>query len=140
MKYIRSRIPSKVLDRFLRNQFLRFFIVGGFCASLNLIILYVLTDLCKFHYLVSILIQNIVVNSIGFYLNRVFTFKQKEDDLLQGLIKYHIVMISSLVIVSFLMYLFVDIFRIWYMTAFVVVTVIMIAYNFISHKKWTFNK
>lgn len=140
MKYIRSHIRSKILDSSLRNQFLRFFIVGGFCASLNIIILYVLTDLCKFHYLVSILIQNIVVNSIGFYLNRAFTFKKKEDDLLQGLIKYHIVMISSLVIVSFLMYLFVDIFHIWYMTAFIVITIIMIAYNFISHKKWTFNK
>lgn len=140
MKHIHSRIKSKVLDRSLRNQFLRFFTVGGFCAFLNLIILYILTDLCKFHYLVSILIQNIFVNSIGFYLNRSFTFKKAKDNFLQGLIKYHIVMVSSLIIVSFLMYLFVDIFHIWYMTAFIIVTVIMIAYNFISHKKWTFNK
>ncbi|MBD2178016.1 GtrA family protein [Pseudanabaena sp. FACHB-1998] len=140
MKNIRLRIKSKILDRSLRNQFLRFFLVGGFCASLNLIILYTLTDLCRFHYLVSILIQNIVVNSIGFYLNRAFTFKNQKDNFLQGLIKYHMVMVSSLLIVSILMYLLVDIFHVWYMTAFIFVTIIMIAYNFISHKKWTFNK
>lgn len=135
MKYIRFKISTKILN----NQFLRFFFVGGFCASLNLLILYVMTGLLNFHYLLSVLVQTIVVNTIGFFLNRCFTFKKNQDKLWKGLLKYHTVMISSFLIVSALMYLLVDIIHVWYLSAFMIVTIIMIAFNFVSHKKWTFN-
>jgi putative flippase GtrA len=127
-----AQIPAK--------QFIKFFVVGGFCASLNILIIYILTGIFQLHYLVSIAVQTILVNSIGFYLNKRFTFKQNKNNLWKGLLKYHTVMLSSLIIVSILMYLLVDIFKIWYLFAFVVVTIIMTIVNFFSHKKWTFKK
>lgn len=136
MKYIRSKIPAKLLA----NQFLRFFLVGGFCASLNILGLYILTSILHVHYLISILTQTVLVNAVGFYLNKRFTFKNSKDGFWKGLIKYNSVMISSFLIVSILMYFLVDILHVWYLSAFIFVTIIMIIFNFVSHKKWTFSK
>jgi putative flippase GtrA len=136
MKYLRARIPNSLLI----NQFLRFFFIGGFCASLNILILYILTGILNLHYSFSILIQTLVVNSIGFYLNKKFTFKKNKDSFWREFLKYHTVMFSSFLLVLLLMFLFVDIFHVWYLFSFFIVSVIMISYNFISHKKWTFKK
>ena len=134
MRHLRSKIPARIQS----SQFLRFFFVGGFCASLNILILYIFTGLLNFHYLFPLIIQAIVVNTIGFLLNRKFTFQKSEKRFWKELIKYHYVMLSSFLLVSSLMYLFVDIFQIWYMFSFIIVTIIMLVFNFISHKKWTF--
>ena len=134
MRYLRSKVPQKIQS----SQFLRFFFVGGFCASLNLLILYIFTGLVGFHYLISLAIQTVVVNTIGFLLNRKFTFKKSGRRFWKELAKYHYVMLSSFLVVSSLMYLFVDIFQIWYMLSFIIVTIVMLIFNFISHKKWTF--
>lgn len=131
---------NRVLAQIPAKQFIKFFVVGGFCAALNILIIYILTGIFQLHYLVSIAVQTILVNSIGFYLNKRFTFKQNKTNLWKGLLKYHTVMLSSLIIVSILMYLLVDIFKIWYLFAFVIVTIIMTIVNFLSHKKWTFKK
>lgn len=134
MRYLRFKIPAKIQS----SQFFRFFFVGGFCASLNIVILYVFTGLLNLHYLISIVIQTIIVNTIGFLLNRRFTFKKSNKKFWKELAKYHYVMLLSFLMVSILMYLFVDVLQIWYLLAFVIVTIIMIVFNFISHKKWTF--
>jgi putative flippase GtrA len=136
MKYSRSKILTKPLT----NQFLRFLFVGGFCASLNILILYILTGILHFHYLVSVLVQTVAVNTIGFYLNKRFTFKKRKDGFWKGLIKYNSVMISSFLIVSILMYFLVDVLHIWYLSSFVIVTISTIIFNFVFHKKWTFNE
>ncbi|WP_055074571.1 GtrA family protein [Pseudanabaena sp. 'Roaring Creek'] len=136
MKYLKSKASYVSLE----NQFLRFFMVGGFCAFLNIVILYILTGILNFHYLLSVLIQTVVVNYIGFYLNRRFTFKKTKGNFWEGLVKYYTVMISSFLMVSSLMYLLVDIFRVWYLYAFILITIMMMIFNFLSHQKWTFKK
>ncbi|TYQ30716.1 GtrA family protein [Pseudanabaena sp. UWO310] len=136
MKYLKSKASYVSLE----NQFLRFFMVGGFCAFLNIVILYILTGILNFHYLLSVLIQTVVVNYIGFYLNRRFTFKRTKGEFWEGLAKYYAVMISSFLMVSSLMYLLVDIFHVWYLYAFVLITIMMMIFNFLSHQKWTFKK
>lgn len=132
------RFSTKVLPKIKENQFLRFCLVGGFCAFQNILIIYFFTSFLKLHYIISIFIQMLFVNSIGFYLNSRYTFKTKNNNFWQELLKYHTVMISSVLTVSVLMYFLVDILHIWYLYAFIILTIATTLYNFIAHKKWTF--
>jgi putative flippase GtrA len=120
------------------SQFIKFVLVGSFCALQNIVLLYFFKDILGLHYQLSIIILGITVNSIGFYLNRRYTFAKKNNRFWRDLIKYHTVMIASYFTVSLLMYVFVDLLHIWYLWAFIIVTIIMTVYNFFLHKKWTF--
>lgn len=133
-------IDLKFSDFFRRNEFIKFCIVGAFCALQNILIIYLLTSILNFHYIFSILIQMLYVNTLGFYLNRHYTFSIKSGYFWQELVKYHTVMISSLFTVSVLMYLLVEVVKIWYLYAYIILTIGMTIYNFITHKKWTFKQ
>ncbi len=125
-----------------KSVFLEFLLVGLFCTLQNVFWLYLLTTILKFHYLVSTIILMITVNSLGFCLNKRYTFKTYKTRTIKSvfkeLIKYHTVMLSSSLIVLGLMYVFVDIFRIWYIMSNLVISIGMSVYNFLIHKRWTF--
>lgn len=125
-----------------KSGFLKFLLVGLFCTLQNVFWLYLLTTILKFHYLVSTIILMITVNSLGFCLNKRYTFKTYKTRTIKSvfkeLIKYHTVMLSSSLIVLGLMYVFVDIFRIWYIMSNLVISIGMSVYNFLIHKRWTF--
>jgi putative flippase GtrA len=134
------KINLRLNDFIRHNEFIKFCIVGSFCALQNILILYCLTSILNFHYIFSIFIQMLYVNTLGFYLNRRYTFSIQSSQFWQEIIKYHIVMISSFLVVSILMYLLVEVMHVWYLYAFIFVTIGMTIYNFLAHKRWTFKK
>jgi len=127
-----------------KSGFFKFLLVGLFCTIQNVFWLYLLTTILKFHYLISTIILMITVNSLGFYLNKRYTFKTDKTRTIKSvfkeLIKYHTVMLSSSLIILGLMYVFVDIFRIWYILSNLVISIGMSIYNFLIHTRWTFNR
>jgi putative flippase GtrA len=133
-----NKASLKVQNLLKNNQFLKFCLVGAFCAFQNILILYILTPLLNLHYIFSIFVQILYVNTLGFYLNRRYTFTLQTNRFWQELFKYHTVMISSFFIVSVLMYILVDFMHIWYLYAFISLTIGMTLYSFFAHKKWTF--
>ena len=124
-----------------QNQFFRFLLIGGFCTLQNIFWLYLLTTILGLHYIISTIILMFTVNSLGFYLNNRFTFKQYGQtwrSFLRKLLKYHTVMLSSFLTILLLMYILVDILQIWYLWANILITIGTTLYNFTIHKKWTF--
>jgi putative flippase GtrA len=139
MKVIKS--IERKLRRVSKNQFFRFILVGSICTLQNLVLLYFLTSILKWHYLLSTSFLGVTVNSFGYYLNKRFTFKSNKFGvrlLLYEFFKYHTVMLSSYLTILLLMYLLVDIFHIWYLLANLILTIVMTTYNFLFHRKWTF--
>jgi putative flippase GtrA len=130
-------IRSSSYTVFSRN-FVKFILIGGFCASLNLVLFFAFTNLLRMHYILALVVLTIIVNSIGFYLNKRYTFKSTKKSFLYDLYKYHLVMFSSLMISILLMYLLVDILNYWQIYSFIIVTVIMTVYNFVAHNNWTY--
>jgi putative flippase GtrA len=128
----------KLLTLIKGNRFLRFCLIGLFCALQNILILYLFSTILEIHYIISLIIQMVLVNSIGFYLNRRYTFLSNQGNFWHELWKYHTVMLSSFVSVSFIMYLLVEVFHLWYLHAFIVITIGMTIYNFLIHRRWTF--
>src|ERR687886_821537 len=102
------------IHKILHNNFFRYSIIGAFCAFQNIAILYFLKSILNLHYIFATIIQMIFVNSIGFYLNKRYTFKTRINNFWRELWKYHSVMFYGFLMVLALMYLLVDIFNIWY--------------------------
>ena len=122
------------------KEFFKFTLVGVFCAVQNIVILYLLTSTLKLNYNLGIFIQMLYVNSLGFYLNRRYTFESKNTKFWQELLRYHTTMISSFIFVCIGMFFLVKILNIWYLYAYILLTIVMLIYNFLVHKIWTFKK
>ncbi|WP_324282911.1 GtrA family protein [Cyanobacterium aponinum UTEX 3221] len=130
---------EKIRD-LLNLRIFRFLGVGGFCAGLSLIIMYILTSIIHINYLISTVITIIVTNFIGFYLNKYYTFQTKKKLFWRELWKYYSVMLSSYILNVFAMYVLVDLVNIWYLYANILLMAILTPFNYFFHKKWSFNK
>lgn len=126
------------LTTVLKSKFFKFCLVGGLCAFLNLVILYILTTILSLHYILSTIFLMFSVNILGFYLNKRYTFKTDKNRFWRELWKYQTVMVSSFLTILFLMYLLVDILHIWYIYANIIITVSTTMYNFLMHRSWSF--
>lgn len=128
----------------LSLQFIRFLVVGGVCLVLNLSLLYVLTDKLGLHYLLSCCIVVLLVNYVGFQLNKLFTFTRQspyiKGETIMQFIKYNAVSVVSFVLAVGQMYVLVDFFGMWYIYASAVSSVVMAFINFGMHKYFTYKE
>lgn len=120
--------------------FSKFILVGGLCYIINISALYIFTNHLKIHYLGSSLLGFLLANSVGYIANRTYTFPERKIGFWRGLWKYNAVMLSSCLIVLLLMIIFVEVFKIGYLSANISIAVGSTIYNFIFHHKWTFRE
>lgn len=78
-----------------------------------------------------------VVNN--FVLNKAWTFQNKSKNYRKLFIKFLIVSIVGLLLTVLCMYLFVNIAHIWYIFAKALTSLIVLSWNFLGNKFWTFN-
>jgi putative flippase GtrA len=121
-------------------RILKFLSVGGLCAGLSLLLMYLLTSLLAINYLISTVVTIVVTNFIGFALNKHFTFQTHRKLFWRELWKYHSVMMSSYILNLTLMYVLVDFIRIWYLYANLILIVLLTPYNYLFHRYWSFRK
>lgn len=115
-----------------------FLAVGGFCAALNLVVQWLCTSIVGLHYLLSTLISFFTITPIGFWLNKLKTFGTPRALAREEWPRYFVTMAASLALNLALMYLLVSILGMWYLAAALVVTVALVAANFVTHERWTF--
>ena len=119
-------------------KFLSYVMVGGACALLNLVVLWLLTSLLGLHYLVSTLISFFTVTPVGFWLQKIVTFRTPRSRAHIEWPRYFATMGSSLAANLVLMYILVSLAGLWYLTASVVVTVTLLTANFLLNDRWSF--
>ncbi len=122
----------------MRRQFVRFAVVGGLCASLNLAFLYVATGLLGLHYAFSVTLSFLIINYVGFWLNKTFTFGDRSPRVVQQAARYYAVMGASLAANLTLMFLLVERAGIHYLISAAIVTVLFFFANFLGHRVITF--
>jgi putative flippase GtrA len=132
---------KRISDLYSKNKkLIRFLGVGSICAAYNLAILYYLTSIFRFHYLFSFILVFITGNLLGFYLNKRYTFNTRKALFWKELLKYYSVMTSNFILGFILMFVMVNILRIWYFYAMILLTIAGTAYNYWLHSKWSFKK
>lgn len=124
---------KKVLSKNIVKQILKFGVVGGGAFLIDYSLLFILTDIFHIYYLTSSVISFIVSFIFNYILSITWVFEAKKQDVKQVVI-FLILSLIGLGLNQIIMYLSVDIFKIYYMVSKLFATVIVMVYNFITRK------
>ncbi len=119
----------------------RFLSVGAFCFALNLLVLWFCTRVLGWHYLLGVVVSLILVNGLGFWLNRAWTFRvagEEATPFWRSLGRYYVVSAGAFALNLALMALFVEGAHFPPLAASALVGVLLTAGNFALHRGWTF--
>jgi len=119
-------------------KFLTYAFVGGVCTLLNLTVQWLCTSVIGFHYLGSTLIAFFTLTPVGFWLQKLLTFRTPRAAARIEWPRYFITMGSSLAANLGLMYVLVSLLGVWYLTAAVIVTEALLAASLLAHARSSF--
>ncbi len=120
------------------TRFFRYTSVGTFSFSLDLILLYLITEFLGVHYLVSATLAFILANTLNYLINRSWGFKQTKQKFIKGYVYLMTINVSSLILIIAFMAVFVELLSINYMISRILVGIIIGIYNFALNSKITF--
>ena len=124
---------KKVLSKNIVRQILKFGVVGGGAFLIDYSLLFILTDIFHIYYLTSSVISFIVSFIFNYILSITWVFEAKKQDVKQ-VVLFLILSLIGLGLNQIIMYLSVDIFKIYYMVSKLFATFIVMVYNFITRK------
>jgi len=121
------------------KRLFKFLTVGASGTVISLTTLWLLTDLAGWHYLLSYLVAFVLAVSNNYLWNSLWTFNDKQAHF-TGLGKYTLVSLGTLGLREAMLYLFTDIWGIWYMASGVLVIALGCLINFILSRKFVWNE
>jgi putative flippase GtrA len=119
-------------------KFLAYAFVGGICALLNVAAQWLCTSVIGLHYLASTLIAFFTITPLGFWLQKLLTFRTPSAAVRFEWPRYFATMGASLATNLALMYVLVSLAGVWYLFATLIVTVALLAANFLANDRWSF--
>jgi len=126
---------------FKGNKVLRFILAGGTATLSQIVALYIFTDIIGVWYLYSSILSFAIALFISFTLQKFWAFR---DKVMQNahvqFVKYTVVIFIGLLLNTAMMFLLVDILHLWYILAQIITGALIAVFNFISYKKFIFNK
>ena len=118
---------------------IRYGISGVIGIVTNIVTLYILTDLLGIWYLASAVLAFCITLVVTFSLQKYWTFKDHEGEIMTQGVTYTIIALTSLVIGTVSLYVAVDVFKFWYLGSQVVIMCALAGWNFLANKYFTFN-
>ena len=125
---------SNFIHSKLFKQLFRFGVVGGLAFLIDAGLLYILTEFCHIHYLISSVISFTVSLAFNFILSIIWVFDVKKKQTYKDVILFVVLSVIGLGINQLVMFLGVDLLHIYYMLCKVISTIIVMIYNFITRK------
>ena len=126
---ISSFVHSKIF-----KQLFRFGIVGFTAFLIDAGLLFILTEFCHIHYLISSIISFVVSLVYNYILSIFWVFDVQKKQTYKEVLLFIILSIIGLGLNKLIMYLGVDLLHIYYMFCKVLATIIVMIYNFITRK------
>jgi putative flippase GtrA len=122
-------------------KLLRYLISGGTAAAVNFATLFVLVQFLHVHYLSASILAFVVSIAVSFAMQKFWTFRDKlTHDIHMQFSRYVVVISSSLLINTVLVYLMVEKLYIWYMFAQVTATIVVAVINFFAYRHFVFEE
>ncbi len=132
---------SKLLSKSKITEFIRYCIVGAIGTLVNLSILYFFTEVLSFYYLISAIIAFFFSVINNYVLNKVWTFKEKIQELIvRKYFKFITLSLISMTVNVSILFFLVEFFNIWYIFAEMIAILGAFLINFLGNKLWTFRK
>lgn len=122
-----------------RGRIIRYIISGGTATGVNLFLLYAFTDWLGFWYLISAVLAFIGGFFTSFFLQKLWTFKDKgQEQIRRQMTIFLLLALINLFGNTFLMYVLVDIFKVWYMLAQFVIAGVIALWNYNALRLFVF--
>lgn len=115
-------------------QLFRYFFVGGTAAVVNILFLYVLTDIFHLYYLISNVLSFIFGLITNYVLSKRFIFKTDVGNKSLEFTVYGLIGVIGLVFDTGLLYLFTNFLGFYYMISKIFSTIIVFLWNFVARK------
>lgn len=131
---------SKLIAILNKYLILRYAISGGFSSTIDIILFSLMINYIGLHYIISSIISVSVSFVIRFYLQKRFAFKDRNLDIHRQIIMYSILYFLSIIMTTLLLYIFIDIFHIWYLFAQIIAIVIVAGICFFVYRHIIFKK
>lgn len=134
--------PSDRHPLTLLYTFFKYLIVGLPNAVIYFGSIYLLTDILKLWYMLSVLIAVVLQAVTSFLLHRIWTWRRKKVALVSPLtvyrfIKYMLINLGGILLGLLLIFLFTDLLRIWYMVSVFISSCILQGLTFLANNYWT---
>lgn len=118
-------------------RFAKFLGVGGVATLMQYGILIAMVELLSASAFVASTIGYLVSGIFNYTLNYYFTFTSSAKHGLAAT-RFIIVAVIGLALNSSLVFLLTDVISVFYITAQVIATAVVVIWNFIAHKHWTY--
>jgi putative flippase GtrA len=115
----------------------RFLLVGGLATALQFAIMYLLVRWARIDAVIASVTGFVVSALLNYQLNRVFTFGSDKPHR-TALVRFATVAATGLCLNAASMHLLVNQLGLHYLSAQAITTVVVLAWNFILSKHWTF--
>ena len=123
------------------KKFSKFVIVGVVNTLINLISLYILTDLFNIYYMFSAIFAFVLANTNSFVLNKIWTFNDFfKDSFFKKYTKFIIVSVITLIVNLSILYSLTEYLHFHYMISQIIAIAFSLWINFIGNLLWTFKK
>lgn len=127
---------STLLQNF--KPFIKYSIVGASGTFIDLASLYVFVEYAKIAVIPASILSFLLAVVNNFLLNKIWTFRNPSKNYRKLFIKFLIVSTIGLGLTVGFMYIFTALFTIWYMFAKALTSLIVLSWNFLANKFWTF--
>jgi putative flippase GtrA len=120
---------------------IRYLLSGGTAAAFNVGILFLLVQYGNFHYLQASIMAYLIAIAVSFTLQKFWTFQDKPiHDIRSQFFRYILIVFANLGLNTFIMYLFVTKFGVWYIFAQIMTTGLVAVTGYFGYKYFVFKE
>lgn len=122
-------------------QFFRYLFVGGFAFLVDFFLLYFFSEFCGIYYLVSAVLSFIISLIVNYVLSTVWVFNKNQiDNRVAEFGVFALIGVVGLAFTEIFLYLFTDVFGLYYMFSKIITTAIVMFWNFIARRVMFYGK
>lgn len=139
--YLETKLPSAWPLVCRHKTGIKYVFSGGMAAVVDLVVLYVLTDILGVWYLISAIVAFVFALATSFFLQKFWTFRDNSlRRIKKQLIIYFFLGLANFILNPVLLYVVVEKFHVWYLAAAVIVMGTLAICNYLINKFITFKK
>ena len=116
-------------------QFFRYVFVGGTAFVVDFFFLWFFSDVCGIYYLISAVLSFIISVLVNYIMSTKWVFNQ--DNIDNKVLEFNLFILISTIGLGFtevLLYLFTDVFGIYYLISKIISAIIVLFWNFIARR------
>ena len=134
-------ITFLIIQALKKKLYIKYIIAGGTATVVDLIILFLLTEIIGLWYLISAVIAFIVAFFVSFFLQKFWTFRDNnKEKIFKQMGMYLSVGLMNLIINTIGMYVLVDKFDLMYMIAQIIMICLVAISSFLIYRYIIFKK